>query len=158
MFLETSSISGHGVVVAFLVSKSCWTLCDPMDCSPQAPPSRGFSRQEHWSGFHSISLLQGIFPTQRLNLSLLHGQEDSLPLAMVEAQQISDLRISKRTKQQPNCDGRGMRRGGAGRGWGGGGEGYQMFPQEAPHCRSWRIATSTFRITSPVSSLAEQGI
>ena len=26
------------------------TLCDPMDCSPQAPPSMGFSRQEHWSG------------------------------------------------------------------------------------------------------------
>ena len=25
-------------------------LCNPIDCSPQAPPSMGFSRQEHWSG------------------------------------------------------------------------------------------------------------
>ena len=115
MFLVTSSISGHDMVVDFLVSKSCQTLCDPMDCSPRAPPSRGFSRQEYWSGFHSISLVQGIFLTQRLNLSLLHGQEDSLLLlAMVEAQQISDLRISKRMKQQPNYDGH-WKAGGQGR-------------------------------------------
>ena len=26
------------------------TLCDPMDLARQAPLSRGFSRQEHWSG------------------------------------------------------------------------------------------------------------
>jgi len=25
-------------------------LCDPIDGSPPAPPSLGFSRQEHWSG------------------------------------------------------------------------------------------------------------
>ena len=24
--------------------------CDPMDCSPQAPLSMAFSRQEYWSG------------------------------------------------------------------------------------------------------------
>ena len=30
--------------------QSCPTLCDPTDGSPQAPPSLGFSRQEHWSG------------------------------------------------------------------------------------------------------------
>ena len=29
--------------------QSCPTLCDPMDCSPQAPPPMGFSRQD-WSG------------------------------------------------------------------------------------------------------------
>ena len=28
----------------------CLTLCDPVDCSPQAPLSMGFSRQEYWSG------------------------------------------------------------------------------------------------------------
>ena len=28
----------------------CPTLCDPIDGSHQAPPSLGFSRQEHWSG------------------------------------------------------------------------------------------------------------
>ena len=28
----------------------CPTLCNPMNCSPQAPLSMGFSRQEYWSG------------------------------------------------------------------------------------------------------------
>ena len=32
------------------VAQSCPTLCDPMDCAYQAPPSMGFSRQEYWSG------------------------------------------------------------------------------------------------------------
>ena len=32
------------------MAKSCLTLCDPLDCSPQAPLSMGFSRQEYWSG------------------------------------------------------------------------------------------------------------
>ena len=36
-----------------------------------------FSRQEYWSGLHF--LLQGIFPAQGSNLSLLHWQADSLP-------------------------------------------------------------------------------
>ena len=30
--------------------QSCPTLCDPIDGSPPAPLSLGFSRQEHWSG------------------------------------------------------------------------------------------------------------
>ena len=30
--------------------QSCPTLCDPMTTALQAPPSLGFSRQEHWSG------------------------------------------------------------------------------------------------------------
>ena len=33
-----------------LVAKLCPTLCDPVDCSSQAPLSVGFSRQEYWSG------------------------------------------------------------------------------------------------------------
>ena len=32
-----------------LVAQWCPTLCDPVDCSPQAPLSIGFSRQEYWS-------------------------------------------------------------------------------------------------------------
>ena len=32
------------------VAQSCLTLSNPMDCSHQAPPSIGFSRQEYWSG------------------------------------------------------------------------------------------------------------
>ena len=35
----------------------------------QASLSMGFSRQDYWSGYF---LLQGIFPTQGLNLGLLH--------------------------------------------------------------------------------------
>ena len=30
--------------------QSCPTLCDPMNCSLQAPLSMGFSRQEYWGG------------------------------------------------------------------------------------------------------------
>ena len=30
-------------------AQSCPTLCDSVDCSPQAPLSMEFSRQEHWS-------------------------------------------------------------------------------------------------------------
>ena len=33
-----------------LVSQSCLTLCDPTDCSCQAPLSMVFSRQEYSSG------------------------------------------------------------------------------------------------------------
>ena len=29
--------------------QSCLTLCDSMDCSPQAPLSMEFSRQEYWN-------------------------------------------------------------------------------------------------------------
>ena len=38
------------------VAQSCPTLSDPMDCTHQAPPSMGFSRQENWSGVPSPSL------------------------------------------------------------------------------------------------------
>ena len=30
--------------------QSCLTLCDPVNCSPPAPLSMGFFRQEYWSG------------------------------------------------------------------------------------------------------------
>ena len=33
-----------------LFAQSCPILRDPMDCSPQASLSMGFSRQEYWSG------------------------------------------------------------------------------------------------------------
>ena len=39
-----------------LVTKSCLTLCDPLDCSHQASLSMGFSRQEYWSGLPFPSL------------------------------------------------------------------------------------------------------
>ena len=60
-----------------LVTQSCPTLCDPMDCSPP-----GFSTHEDSPGKNTgvgcHSLLQGIFPTQGLNPGLLHCRADSL--------------------------------------------------------------------------------
>ena len=34
--------------------QSCLTLCNPETAVHQAPPSLGFSRQEHWSGWHFL--------------------------------------------------------------------------------------------------------
>ena len=60
----------------------CSSLCDPMDCTAcQDPLAMGFSRQGYWNGLSCP--LQGIFPNQGLNLSLLYPlqwQAGSLPL------------------------------------------------------------------------------
>ena len=50
-------------------AQSCPTVCDPWTVSCQVLLFMEFSRQEYRSGCHF--LLQGPFPTQRLNLSLL---------------------------------------------------------------------------------------
>ena len=47
------------------VSQSCLTLCDPWTIQ-----SLEFSRPEYWCG--NLSLLQGIFPTQKSNTGLPH--------------------------------------------------------------------------------------
>ena len=47
------------------VTQSCPTLCDPMDYSPWNSPGKN-------TGVGSLSLLQGIVPTQGLNPGLLH--------------------------------------------------------------------------------------
>ena len=65
-----------------LVSKSCLSFATPWTVAHQAPLSMGFSRKNTGGSCHF--LLQGIFPTQGLNLSLLglmHWQADSLPLS-----------------------------------------------------------------------------
>ena len=50
-------------------------LCaTPWTVSRQASLSIGFSRQEYWTGVGSHTFLQGIFPTQGLNLHLLLGR------------------------------------------------------------------------------------
>jgi len=38
--------------------QSCPTLCDPEMAAHQAPPTLGFSRQEHWSGLPLPSPMQ----------------------------------------------------------------------------------------------------
>ena len=61
----------------------CPTLCDPMDYRPPGSSvHRHYPSKNTGVGFHA--LLQGIFPTQGLNLCLLcllHWQAGSLPLA-----------------------------------------------------------------------------
>ena len=52
------------------VTQSCLTLCNPMNCTQ----SMEFSRPEYWSGY-SLSLLQGIIPTQGSNPGLLHCRQ-----------------------------------------------------------------------------------
>ena len=54
------------------VAQLCPTLCDPMDCSPPGSSVHGIFQAGvlKWVGCHF--LLQGIFPTQGLNLGLLH--------------------------------------------------------------------------------------
>ena len=51
-----------GIVVVVLVTQSCLTLCDPIDCSKN-------------TGVHCHSLIQRIFQTQGLNLGLLHCRQ-----------------------------------------------------------------------------------
>ena len=68
---QTGRVSGQKVKV--LVTQSCPTLCDPMDCSTPGSSVLGILRQGHWSGLPS--LLQGIFPSQGLNPGLLHCRQ-----------------------------------------------------------------------------------
>ena len=50
-FLAFRYIALYSLAAAAAKSlQSCPTLCDPIDAAHQAPPSLGFSRQEHWSG------------------------------------------------------------------------------------------------------------
>ena len=61
--------------------QSCPTLCNPMDCTCQAPLSMGFYRQEYWSGLPWCSPADlpnpGIEP---MSPCLLPWQAGSLPL------------------------------------------------------------------------------
>ena len=54
-----------------MLSQSCLTLCDPMDCNPPGFSVHGESPGKNIGmGFHA--LLQGIFPTQVSNPGLPH--------------------------------------------------------------------------------------
>ena len=56
LYLFQHTVNNAFHVVKVRVAKSCSTL-DPMDCSPQNSPGQN-------TGVGSLSLLQGIFPTQ----------------------------------------------------------------------------------------------
>ena len=59
------------------VAQSCPTLCDPMDC-PRSSPGQN-------TGVGSLSLLQGIFPTQGSNPGLPHCRRILYQLSHGEA-------------------------------------------------------------------------
>ena len=62
------------VYVLCLVVQSCPTLCDPMNCSLPAFSVGGDSPGKN-TGVGCHALLQGIFPTQRLNPGLPHCRQ-----------------------------------------------------------------------------------
>ena len=57
-----------------LVTQSCLILCDPMDCDLSESSVHGILQARN-TGVGCHSLLQGIFPTQGLNLGLLHCRQ-----------------------------------------------------------------------------------
>ena len=59
------------VCVCVLVTHSYLTFCDPMNCSPSGSSVHGILKARIL-GVSCHSLLQGIFPTQGLNLGPLH--------------------------------------------------------------------------------------
>ena len=73
--LPNPGIESRSPALLLMLSRfSHVALCaTPYMAAHQAPPSLGFSRQEHWSGWHS--LLQGIFPTQGSNPGLPHCRQ-----------------------------------------------------------------------------------
>ena len=68
---KNTGVGGHFLLQCMIVksesevAQSCLTLSDPMDCSHQAPPSMGFSRQEYWSGVPLPSPILGLLSTNQ---------------------------------------------------------------------------------------------
>ena len=54
--------------VKVLITQSCPTLCDPMDCGQPGSSVHRISQTGN-TGVGSYSLFQGIFPTQGSNLA-----------------------------------------------------------------------------------------
>ena len=52
------------------VTQSCLTLSNHMDCSPPAPPSMGFSRQEYWLGCLCLLHIYICLSSNHLHLKL----------------------------------------------------------------------------------------
>ena len=58
-----------------LVTQSCPTLCDPMDCiAQQAPLSMEFSRQEYWSGLPFSFSRGSSWPRDQTQVSRIAGR------------------------------------------------------------------------------------
>ena len=77
--LSEFSVSNNNICCC-LVTKSCPTLCNPMDYSPPDPSVHVISRARilEWV---AVSSSRGSSQPQRSNLRLLHWQADSSPLS-----------------------------------------------------------------------------
>ena len=73
-FLTSKCFPTYICIVPCLVTQPCPTLCNPMDCSPPGSFVHRDSPGQN-SGVGSLSLLQGIFPTQGSNLGLPHCRQ-----------------------------------------------------------------------------------
>ena len=82
IFLLDSAALEYSTVVAVLVTKLCPTLHDPMGCSSPGSSAHGIFPGKN-TGLCCHFLLKRIFMTQRSNVSLLHWQENSLPLSHI---------------------------------------------------------------------------
>ena len=72
--LVFANIFSRDVCAVCLVTQSCLTLCDTMDCSPPNSLVHGDSPGKNSEvGCHA--LLQGVFPTQGSNPGLLHFRQ-----------------------------------------------------------------------------------
>ena len=84
----------------------CPSLCNPRDCSPPGSSVHGDSPGKN-TGVVCHALLQGIFPNQRSNPSLLHWQAGALPLAPPGQPQEKGLdsipEQARWTPQAPKC-------------------------------------------------------
>ena len=68
------------IILLCLVTQSCPTICDPMDCNPPDFSVHGDSPDKH-TGVGCHAFLQGIFPTQGSNPGLLNCRWIPYPLS-----------------------------------------------------------------------------
>ena len=88
----------HSKKVKVKLCSRVWFFVTPWAVACQAPPSMGFSRQEHWSGLPFPS--PGIFPTQGLNPGLPPCRLTLYPLSH-QASFTSYYPFQKRLKSWP---------------------------------------------------------
>ena len=82
-----------------LVTQSCPTLWDPMDCSPPGPSLHGDSPGKN-TGIGCHALLQRIFPTQGLNPGVLHCRQILHRLSHQEALITGKLKAKRKWRIQ----------------------------------------------------------
>ena len=85
------------------VLQPCPTLCDPMICSLSGSSVHGNSPDKN-TGVGCHALLQGIFPSQKLNPGILHGKQILYHLSHQGSPQQREIQVkSQDSKKQRGC-------------------------------------------------------